>query len=145
MLRSRTFLPDVNVWLALASSRHIHNQAAAHWFDGVSEGQAVFCRITQMALLRLLTNARVMGVDVLGPVKAWSVYQALTQDPRVQFSVEPPGLERAWLELTRHPQVAQNGWTDTYLQAFAELRELSVVTFDKGFRRFTNPEALVLV
>jgi uncharacterized protein len=144
MPRSKIFLPDVNVWLALASSRHIHNQAAAHWFDGISEGEAVFCRVTQMALLRLLTNARVMGIDAVRPVEAWNVYQTLTQDSRVCFSIEPPGLERAWLKLTRRPQVAQNRWTDTYLQAFAALRELSIVTFDKGFRRFANPEALVL-
>ena len=46
MPRSTTFLPDVNVWVALASERHIHNQAAARWFEGIGDGQAVFCRIT---------------------------------------------------------------------------------------------------
>jgi uncharacterized protein len=144
MPRSKIFLPDVNVWLALASNRHVHNQAAALWFTGIGEGQAVFCRITQMALLRLLTNSRAMGIDAIKPLEAWSVYETLMRDPRVHFSVEPPGLERAWVELTRRPQVAQSRWTDTYLQAFARVRELSVVTFDKGFRQFAK-EALILV
>src|SRR5258707_10774386 len=145
MPRSKIFLPDANVWVLLVSSRHTHNQAAAHWFDGIGNEQAVFCRVTQMALLRLLTNSRVMGIDAIKPLEAWSAYQMLMRDPRVHFSMEPPGLERAWLELTRRRQVAQSGWTDTYLQAFAEVKELSVVTFDKGFRQFAHPEALILV
>ncbi len=144
MPRSKIFLPDVNVWLALASNRHIHNPAAAHWFDGINEGQAAFCRITQMALLRLLTNFRVMGIDAIKPMEAWNVYQTLMRDTRVHFLLEPPGLERAWRELTRRSQVAQGRWTDAYLQAFAEIREISVVTFDKGFRQFGSPEVLIL-
>jgi len=137
-------LPDINVWVALASARHIHNQVAARWFDGIGDGQAVFCRITQMGLLRLLTNSLVMGSDTARPSEAWKVYQVLASDPRAHFSPEPPGLEPVWQRLTRNTKVGQSRWTDTYLQAFAQLRELSVVTFDRGFQRFGNPEALVL-
>ena len=144
MLRSKTFLPDVNVWLALASSRHIHNEAAAQWFDGIGDEQAVFCRVTQMVLLRLLTNPWVMGADTVTPPEAWSVYRKLAGDSRGRFSVEPTGLEQTWQRLTRRNQVAQSQWTDTYIQAFAQLRELSVVTFDRGFHQFPSPEALVL-
>ena len=144
MPRSTTFLPDVNVWVALASERHIHNQAAARWFDGIGDGQAVFCRITQMGLLRLLTNSSVMGADTVRPAQAWRVYHTLVSDPRAHFSVEPPGLDQAWQALTRSAGVSQSGWTDTYLQAFAQLRDLSVVTFDRGFERYGTPGALVL-
>ena len=48
MTKSTGCLPDVNVWLALASR-------AAKWMDGLS-GRACFCRVTQAALLRLPTN-----------------------------------------------------------------------------------------
>jgi toxin-antitoxin system PIN domain toxin len=144
MPRSTTFLPDINVWVALASARHIHNQAAARWFDGIGDGQAAFCRVTQMGLLRLLTNSLVMGADTVVPSEAWRVYKTLSSDPRVHFSPEPPGLDQAWQALTRNATVGQSRWTDTYLQAFAQLRELSVVAFDRGFQRLGNPEALIL-
>jgi uncharacterized protein len=144
MPRSTTFLPDINVWVALASERHIHNQVAAHWFAGIGDGQVAFCRVTQMGLLRLITNASVMGTDTVNPSDAWRVYKALVTDPRAHFAAEPPGLEETWRQLTRHATVGQSRWTDTYLQAFAQLREMSVVTFDRGFQRFGNPEALVL-
>jgi hypothetical protein len=31
------------------------------------------CRVTQMALLRLATNAAVMGADVMKPAAAWKM------------------------------------------------------------------------
>ncbi len=144
MPTSRIFLPDVNVWLALASRRHLHQAAAAAWMERVGAQQAAFCRITQMGLLRLLTNARAMGVDAIGQVAAWEVYRNMTADPRVRFLSEPAGLQESWRQLTRKPQPATNLWTDAYLQAFARLQDLQVVSFDQGFRRFADPAPLIL-
>ena len=50
-------LVDANVWLALAFVDHVHHQTAASWFEMVGEGEAVFCRITQMALLQHLRRS----------------------------------------------------------------------------------------
>jgi predicted nucleic acid-binding protein len=61
MPRSKTFLIDANVWLALASERHEHDAAARNWFMSLGEGEAAFCRITQMTLLRLLTSPAVIS------------------------------------------------------------------------------------
>ena len=58
-----SLFPDVNVWLALTHRRHIHHQIAADWFRERDEAM-YFCRFTQLALLRLLTNEQVMGTDV---------------------------------------------------------------------------------
>ena len=144
MPTSKICLPDVNVWLALASKRHAHNEAAAEWLEGVGPEQAVFCRITQMGLLRLLTNQRCMGVDVVGQVEAWRVYQRMTRDLRVQFLTEPAGIEAVWRQLTQSSRPGAGLWTDAYVQAFATLKDLRVVSLDKGFRRFAGPEALIL-
>ena len=57
-------LPDVNVWIAAVSDRHEHHAAARHWFDSAS-APICFFRVTQMAFLRLLTNPKVMGEDIL--------------------------------------------------------------------------------
>ena len=51
-----TYLPDVNVWIALAADKHIHHSVARSWFTKVQDEKLAFCRITQLAFLRLLTN-----------------------------------------------------------------------------------------
>ena len=57
-------LLDVNMWLAAAWARHEHHSIAKGWIDG-EEDQLALCRVTQMALLRLITNSAVMRRDVL--------------------------------------------------------------------------------
>jgi hypothetical protein len=32
-----TYLPDVNVWIALAAERHTHHRTARHWFSNLHE------------------------------------------------------------------------------------------------------------
>src|ERR1035437_4282472 len=53
--------PDVNIWIALAAEGHVHHVPARDWFAAQPDGSVAFCRITQMGLLRLLTNSSVMG------------------------------------------------------------------------------------
>jgi predicted nucleic acid-binding protein len=88
-----------------------------------------------MGLLRLLTNHHAMGIDVVGQVKAWHVYEELMRDFRVRFVPEPAGLEQRWQQFTRGSRPATNLWTDAYLAAFAQLRDLCLVSFDEGFSR----------
>ena len=82
-------LADANVWLALAFSDHLHHANAKAWFDGQSDGSCAFCRVTQMALLRHLTNSKIMGAFVQSQQDAWKNYDKLAQDPRVVFLSEP--------------------------------------------------------
>lgn len=49
-----------------------------------------------------------------------------------------------WYELTASGHPATNLRTDAYLQAIGRLRGAQVVTFDRGFSRFSESEALVL-
>lgn len=78
------YLPDVNVWIAAVSDRHEHHAVARQWFDSNST-RVCFCRVTQMAFIRLLTNPKVMGDDVLVPAEAIAVYCQLLADERVCF------------------------------------------------------------
>jgi len=52
MPTSKITLPDINVWVALASDRHFHHGLARDWFATVGETGAAFCRVTQMGFLR---------------------------------------------------------------------------------------------
>ncbi|HLW78053.1 MAG TPA: TA system VapC family ribonuclease toxin [Terriglobia bacterium] len=87
-------MPDINVWVALASDRHVHHRAAGDWFAAIGEAGAAFCRVTQVGFLRLLTNSRVMGDDVLSQRRAWGVYEQLDGDPRVVFAWNRRSLNR---------------------------------------------------
>ena len=51
---------DANVWLALIWDRHEQSEVARCWFEQAPDGSFVFCRITQLTVLRLLTTAAVM-------------------------------------------------------------------------------------
>jgi hypothetical protein len=64
-------LPDVNLWIGLTSNRHVHHAQAKAWLEGLGDERIAFCRITELGLLRLLTNQHVMGEDVLAPPAAW--------------------------------------------------------------------------
>jgi len=130
-----TCLPDVNVWIAIAADRHEHHATAGQWFDTVSV-PVCFCRVTQMAFLRLLTNPKVMGEDLLRPVDAISVYRQLITDERVRFAPEPPNIENAWISLMSIRAASGSTWTDAYLAAFAMDAGLRLITLDRGMGRW---------
>ena len=72
------FLPDVNLWLALAFESHIHHAAASHWFEGLLNDGCTFCRLTQQGFLRLATNPKAFGAEAVPMADAWRLYDALS-------------------------------------------------------------------
>src|SRR5690242_8778314 len=106
-------LPDANVWLALAWSGRAGHPAARGWWDSASS--VCFCRVTQMALLRLLTNAAILGEDVKSQSEAWMIQDALRRSPRVSFVEEPAQFEMQWRKNSFRNVAASKKWTDDYL------------------------------
>jgi len=131
-----TCLPDVNVWIALALAQHVHHEAAKAWFMASTDGTFRFCRVTQMGLLRLLSNSRVMAGEALTAGQAWKVLEAFLADPRIEFAAEPARLYEYWRRTASDSRTGPNFWTDSYLAAFAAAAGYQVVTFDTGFRRY---------
>ena len=129
-------LPDVNIWIALAAGGHVHHVPARDWFTLQPDGSIAFCRITQMGLLRLLTNSSVMGRAPRTVAQAWETFAELLADRRVVFATEPDRVESAWRRLMTRAGVGPSSWTDAYLAAFAEAHSYSLVTFDTGFSRW---------
>jgi uncharacterized protein len=126
-------LPDVNIWIALAAEGHFHHRPSRDWFAAQPGSSVAFCRITQMGLLRLLTNSKVMGRAPRTIVQAWETFAQLRADTRVVFATEPGRLESAWRQLMTQAGVGPSSWTDA---AFAEAHSYSLVTFDTGFERW---------
>jgi uncharacterized protein len=125
-----TYLPDVNVWIALAAERHRFHQTARGWFNSIQDERLAFCRLTQLGFLRLLTNKHVMLEEVLSPGEAWEAYRVLRLDRRIGYSAEPNELPETWQAFTEGPLSSPNLWTDAYLCAFANAARLTLVTFD---------------
>jgi uncharacterized protein len=137
-------LPDANVWLALAHSDHVHHAKAKEWFDTLTNETAAFCRITQMAFLRHLTNSHIMGTSVQTQVGAWKMYDQFVADPRVTFVFETPNIEARFRAVTQRTSPSHGWWTDAYLSAFAMDSGFQFVTFEKGFRSDGNLDLLIL-
>ena len=93
--------PDTNVWLALVWERHAYSGVAHAWFDACGEEQFLFCRFTQLGLLRMVTNKVVMGNDVQSMADAWDVYDACCADERIAFLDEPDGLEAKFRSMAK--------------------------------------------
>jgi toxin-antitoxin system PIN domain toxin len=136
--------PDINVWVALSYGAHVHHDIARDWSTTLpSDARFCFCRFTQLGLLRLLTADAVMGDEVLTQREAWSVYDRWRHDERVTLIDEPPGLERRFRALADSALATPKAWADAYLIAFAETAQVSLVTFDKAFRRRTKAVLLL--
>lgn len=144
MAGSEAALPDANVWLALFLPAHVHHAAARRWLAGQPGQPLVFCRVTQMAFLRHLTTAAIMGPNVLTQAAAWREYERLLARDEVGFLGEPDGVELRWRDYTQLPQPAVQLWTDAYLAAFAQGHGLRLLTFDADLRRYAAIELVVL-
>jgi len=138
--------PDVNVWLALTHSRHVHHSHAALWFDAAGDSSLFFCRFTQLGLLRLLTNPQVMGEETMTQRGAWAAYHRWFEDARVAFMPEPVSadFEHTFHAASLRERPATKLWADAYLAAFARIAGLSLVTFDRSFPKLAGLELELL-
>jgi uncharacterized protein len=142
----RSYFPDLNVWVALVYRGHQQHSAAAFWFSGVANDTVGFCRLTQVAFLRLLTYPAVMQDEVKTQQEAWGVYDLLASDPSVIFYPErdPDAVEIEFRALTASTQFEPQQWPDAYSAAFAKAEGLTLVTFDRTLSKLAG-EAVVLL
>jgi toxin-antitoxin system PIN domain toxin len=139
-----TYLPDVNLWIALTVAEHVHHKSAVKWVDAVVDDSIAFCRVTQMGFLRLLTNGRVMADDVLTAHRAWLLMEQIRRDHRIVFAFEPMDIETSWRILTNAFKTGANFWTDSYLAAFVQAAGHTLVTFDRGFSQHKELSVQIL-
>jgi toxin-antitoxin system PIN domain toxin len=137
---SKSFLfPDLNVWVALTYSKHVHHDGATRWFTSLPEdARLCFCRFTQISFLRLLTTPAVMGDEVLSQTKAWNYYDDWLTEGAALFLEEPALVESTFRSFTHSRNSSSKDWADSYIAAFASILGLRLVTFDKGFERKLN-------
>ncbi len=137
-------LLDANVWLALVAEAHTHHERAKGYWHNEAAPTAAFCRVTELAFLRHLTNRAVMGGQVLTPSAAWKKRTQFLALPEVQRVAEPVGLDEELAKFCDLGRTSPNLWTDAYLAALAKCAGLRLVTFDRGFTRFNGLDLLIL-
>lgn len=131
-MTSSVFL-DINVWLALSSRDHSHFESAWAWYKTLPSRTAlIFCRITQLGFLRLLTTQAAMGRGTLTQAQAWETYDRLLGSAGAMFVHEPAGMEPRLRFYTNAEQASPKEWADAYLAAFAQTAGLTLVTFDRA-------------
>jgi len=143
-LPNSTDLLDANVWLSLAVEAHVHHARARAYWENEAAPACAFCRVTQLAFLRHLTNRTIMGEQVLAPPAAWKRRGEFLALPEVQCLSEPAGLDEQLGRFCGLGRTSPNLWTDAYLAAFAKCAGLRLVTFDHAFSRFEGLELLTL-
>lgn len=120
---------DVGVWLAASWGRHVHHRVAKHWFDGQLDN-LILCRVTQMSLLRLISNPVILGEDAVTRSQAWHVVDQLLTDERVRWADEPDNLDPVFRAISARSDHSHKLWTDDYLAAFAQASRASLATLD---------------
>jgi toxin-antitoxin system PIN domain toxin len=107
-----------------------------------------FCRATQQAFLRLLTNPSVLGAYGNPPLtnrQAWRAYEALLADDRIALQVEEPaGLDARWKPLAMRDTASPKLWMDAYLAAFAMAGRYRMITTDAAFEQFRGLDLEIL-
>jgi uncharacterized protein len=97
--------------------------------------QPSVCRVTQMALLRLITSPTITGRDVLSRRQAWELVEQMMVDSRVRFLPEPEAVVPLWVTFSKRNDHDHLLWTDDYLAAFAQAADAGLVTLDGVFLR----------
>jgi toxin-antitoxin system PIN domain toxin len=131
-MTSSVFL-DINVWLAISSRDHRHFESAWAWYKALPPRTVLlFCRITQLGLLRLLTTQAVMGQGTLTQAQAWEAYDRLLATAGTEFVEEPAGMESIFRSLSNAQQASPKDWADAYLSALSFTAGVPLVTFDRA-------------
>jgi len=112
----------------------MHSDAAWSWFSRQEDDRFLFCRFTQLGLLRLLATSAVMGKDVLTIGEAWKVYDRWLEDLRVGIRREAAELDPAFRAATRSVSrlSSPKALGDCYLLAVSRVTDATLVTFDRG-------------
>lgn len=139
----KMYLPDVNLWIALAFDSHVHHSAAVTWFESSAQ-TSFFCRWTQQGFLRIATNPRALGDEAASLKEAWRLYDKILADPLTGYADEPRDLESNWRAYTQQESFTPKVWSDAYVAAFAQAAGLEVVTFDRGFQRYNETRSMIL-
>jgi toxin-antitoxin system PIN domain toxin len=140
------YIADANVLLPILAAGHAHRDPALQWWDSCDDDDVGLCLPVRMAMLRLLTNVRVMGTSTLQPEAAWDSLGQLINDPRIALVEQAPlNHESHWRANIAGRQPSPDLWTDAWLAALAQSMNHEMATFDRGFKSFPKLKLRLLL
>jgi toxin-antitoxin system PIN domain toxin len=127
-------IPDVNTLMALVLPRRATHYDAASWLHKVEAFATT--PVTEMGLVRLLTNSAVMSGQPLVPAVALELLRTLKKQPHAVFwpDGEPFDASRFTYALQGPAQV-----TDLHLLDLAAARGGRLATFDRKIEAALKP------
>lgn len=139
-----TFLPDVNLLLALAWANHTHHETAHYWFNANANAGWATCILTQSGFLRLSLNPKIVGVKTDGK-SVCALLGKLVSHPSHTYVTHAPDLagpefHRLFSKISGHRQV-----TDAALLLFARAHQLKLVTFDRAIASLLPDDQSVVI
>jgi uncharacterized protein len=137
-------LLDASVWLPLSAPDHVRYGRARRYWDAEAASDLAFCRLTALALLRHLTNPRILGEAVLDSGAAWRALETWLALPQITLLNEPVGVDELLRQWSEQLDLRGGKWTDAYLAAFAAASGCRLVTFDGDFHAYPGVEFLHL-
>jgi uncharacterized protein len=137
-------LLDASVWVPLSAPDHVHYARARRYWDDEAAAELAFCRITALALMRHLTNTKILGHAVITGGAAWRALKTWLALPQVIWLSEPAGLDELLGQWAAQLDLRAGKWTDAYLAAFAAASGCRLVAFDGDFYRYRGIEFLHL-
>ena len=140
MTRPSVWLLDANLLIALTQAAHVHHAEAHRWFGAVPKRRWASCALTQLAFVRLTSNAKVVGSEI-APADAMQALAAMAAQPSHEYWADAPEPLRlptlSSAALVGHRQV-----TDAYLLGIAAHRQQRLATLDRGLMSFAQATGL---
>ena len=134
---SRAF-PDVNVLFALLWPRHNSHISAQKWFATAGYRGWATSPLTQLGVLRLLTNPLITQNSVDARSAAEVLQGAMKHSGHEFWPIEasyPEGLQSVIPQIQGHRQ-----WPDAALLCHAVARKGTLITFDAGIAKLASRE-----
>lgn len=124
-----TFLPDVNVLVALIDPAHVGHEDAHAWFAAEGRRDWATCPLTQNGVIRIIGNPRYPN-SAGSPAEASQIMRRLCSLDGHSFWEDTVNLlDCEFVDTGEIRTPAQ--LTDTYLLALAKTRQGKLATFDR--------------
>ncbi len=136
------YLLDANVMIALAWPDHSDHGLAGRWFAGHASRGWATCPLTQMALVRTLSNPS-FSENAITPADAMLLLGRSLAHPAHQFWSDAINLQEA-LQLVSAKIAGHRQITDAYLIALAVHNKGRLATMDRGIARLA-PNAVEVI
>jgi toxin-antitoxin system PIN domain toxin len=126
----KTYLPDVNIWVALSDPAHIAYEQATNWLLGCHSARLLLCPVTEAGFVRIAASPLVGKKSIANALRMLEEIASLPNVAHLPVSL-------SWLELIRPIAPRLQGYrqvTDALLLGIAIQNNAILVTLDRGIQ-----------